>query len=112
MTSTTNTTLTQRTGGGLQVSPDGWDHISVTQGVTERPERRRTVVLAVAALAAVGLGAAALVSPPVPPHQAANANSATPAVHSRFGTVAPADPTSHSRLGPVVHHGVPWRWKA
>jgi hypothetical protein len=116
MSSTTTTTLTQRAGGGLQVSPEGWDHISVTQGVTPRPERRRAAVLAVAALAAVGLGVAALVSPPVPPGQARPGTATTPvtpAVHSRIGPVVHADPTSHPRLGPVVRHGaLPRQWKS
>jgi len=117
MTSTTTTTLTHRAGGGLQVSPDGWDHISVTQGVTPGPEHRRVVVLAAAALAAVGLGVAALVSPPVPPGQTHSGTSTeattTTAVHSRFGPVVQADPTSHPRLGPVVRHGaIPRQWKS
>ncbi len=116
MSSTTTTPLTQRAGGGLQVSPDGWDHISVTQGVTTRPERRRAIVLAAAALAAVGLGVAALVSPPVPPgraHSGTSTPSTTSTTHSRLGPVVHADPTAHPRLGPVVRHGAPLRqWKS
>jgi len=34
-------------------------------------------------------------------------------VHSRFGPVVQADPTSHPRLGPVVRHGaIPRQWKS
>jgi hypothetical protein len=116
MSSTTTTPLTQRAGVGLQVSPEGWDHISVTHGVTPRPERRRAIVLAVAALAAVGLGVAALVSPPVPPgraHSGTSTTPTTPTTHSRLGPVVHADPSSHSRLGPVVRHGaLPRQWKS
>lgn len=107
MSSSTNTRLAHREGGALTVSPAGWDHITVTHGVAGRPERRRTVVLAVATLVAVGLGAAALVAPPVPPGQSHPGGATTPAVHSRFGPVVVSDPTAHSRLGPVVRHTAP-----
>ena len=109
MSSTTNTRLTHRAGGGTQVSPDGWDHVTVTHGVLARPERRRTISLAVAALAAVGLGTAALVSPPVPPGQGHSPAATTQVTHSRLGPVVQADPSSHSRLGPVVAHGASHR---
>ena len=109
MSSTTNTRLTHHAGGGTQVSPDGWDHVTVTHGVLARPERRRTISLAVAALAAVGLGTAALVSPAVPPSQSRSTEVTTPATHARLGPVVQADPRAHSRLGPVVAHGASQR---
>jgi hypothetical protein len=114
MTCTTSTE--DRVGGDLRVAPDGWDHVTVTQGATGRPRPTRSVVLTIGALvavAAVGLGAAAVAPPPVAPARSRSAATSAPQVHSRFGPVVHADPTSHSRLGPVVRHGaLPRQWKS
>ncbi len=112
MSSTTSTE--DRVASDLRVAADRWDHITVTQGLTGWPQPTRTVALTIGALvavAAVGLGVAAVASPPVAPTGSGSGGTATLPVHSRFGPVVHADPVSHPRFGRVVRHGaLPRQW--
>jgi hypothetical protein len=101
-------TLPRQTAG----SAEGWDHLTVTNGLGTGRLRGRTVALAVGGLglaivAGLGVGSA-LTSRATAPDSSGSATTSGPTTvnpHSRLGPVVTADPDAHPRLGPVVRHG-------
>ena len=94
------------------VTAEGWDHITVTNGLGTGRLRGRTVALAVgglglAVVAALGVGSALTSSHATTPDSSGSATTSGPTQvhpHPRLGPVVTADPDAHPRLGPVVRH--------
>ena len=97
-------------GGGIRRRPRAGTTSPSRTGSAAAGSAPRNVALAVggvavAVVAALGLGGVFSASDAATGGSSGTSGTSSVAVHSRFGPVVHADPTSHSRLGPVVRHG-------